>query len=85
MTNRIRVWLYGLGAAFIGGGASAVTAGISVNLIDPNDFNFAEGLWHTLTLMAVAFLVNGVLHVFGYLAKSPLPQPWDGTDRRNGE
>lgn len=75
-------WLYGLGAAVIGGGSGAVTSAISASMIDPKAFNIHGGLAHLLELMVATFLVSGLLHAFGYLQQSPLPQAWDGDDRR---
>lgn len=64
-------WLYGLGAAFIGGGASAVTSGITLNLLDPSDFNLQTGkLWVT---MAAFFVVNGTMSAMAFLRTKPLP------------
>lgn len=77
-------WLHGLLAAFIGGGSGAVTAGFSATLIDPEHFNLAHGLGHTLELMGTVFVVSGTLAAFAYLKKSPL-WDWDGTtERRKG-
>jgi len=66
-------WAHGLGAAFIGGGASAVTAGVSVSAISPQSFNFSNQLVPTLKLMAVLFVFNGLISAFAYLKQSPLP------------
>ena len=60
-------WLYGLASAFIGGGASAVTAMV----IDPATFNLAEGFNNMLSMWAV----NGGFSVALYLKQSPLPPP----------
>lgn len=74
----IGIWVRGLAAAFISGGASGVTGGITASVIDPNAFNLSTQLSHTLTLIGVTFLVSGILGVCAYLARSPL----DG-QRRN--
>ena len=66
-------WLHGLGSAFIGGGAGAVTAGFTAAVIDPKAFNTGTQLKPLLALMGVTFLVNGLLSVFFYLKQSPLP------------
>lgn len=68
-----RPWVYGLFSSLIGGGASAVSAAIGVNLIDPKDWNFTEHPGHVLELMGVCFVINGAISTFAYLAKSPLP------------
>lgn len=58
-------WLHGLGSAFIGGGASAVSASI----IDPATFNIGDGFGNMLSLWAV----NGLVGAAFYLKQSPLP------------
>ncbi|HXZ41276.1 MAG TPA: hypothetical protein VEG68_11100 [Terriglobales bacterium] len=68
----IGIWVRGLAAAFISGGASGVTGGITASVIDPNAFNLSTQLSHTLTLIGVTFLVSGILGVCAYLARSPL-------------
>lgn len=70
-----RKWLYGLGAAIIGGGATSVTAAFSAMLIAPNQFNIHGGGGHVLEMIGMTFAVSGTLHAFGYLSQSPLPPP----------
>ena len=67
-------WLYGLISGFIGGGASAVTAGVVLPGLDAKDFNFGGGIHKLLFAMGAFFLVHGILVAMAYLAKSPLPQ-----------
>lgn len=59
------VWLHGLFAAFIGGGANALAAAI----IDPAAFNIHEGLRKLLSLA----LASGMISAAMYLKQSPLP------------
>lgn len=73
MLSTTRHWIHGLGAAFIGGGASAVSAAFSAALIDPTKFNLGDGLGCTLKMMVTSFLVSGLLTMFAYLKQSPLP------------
>lgn len=73
MTLNTRNWLHGLVAALIGGGASAVTAGVTVSAIKPDSFNLSAQLVPTLELMGVLFAVNGILAAMAYLKQSPLP------------
>lgn len=68
-----QTWLHGLVAAFIGGGSSAVTAGIVAPAINPAAFNFHEKLAPLFQLAAALFVVNGGIAAFAYLSKSPLP------------
>lgn len=62
---KLKMWLHGLGAAFIGGASSAV----SVTIVDPEKFNIHNG-WKNLLEVC---LVNGVLMASAYLKQSPLP------------
>lgn len=58
-------WIHGLGSAFIGGGANAVT----VMIVDPIQFNINDGWQKLLTV----FLVSAILSACFYLKQSPLP------------
>jgi len=60
-----RIWLRGLVAAAIGGGANAVTAMI----VDPATFNIATGMTEVGQMAAVSAAVSAAL----YLKQSPLP------------
>jgi len=62
-------WLYGLGAALIGGGASAVAAGMAEGVVDPGHAD----IHHLLALMGTTFVIAGAISAFAYLSKSPLP------------
>jgi len=67
------IWLRGLVAAFVGGGSGSVTTGLTSMGIDPDHFNLGTGLRHTMELMAIVFVLNGMMSVFLYLKQSPLP------------
>lgn len=71
-------WLYGLFAALIGGGASAVTSAVTASMIAPDTFNLAGGMSKTLSLIGVTFALNGVLNMFFYLKQQPLPPILEG-------
>lgn len=73
MTNNTRIWLHGLFAALIGGGASAVSGGFANIIVDPKDFNLGGGLMHLLETMGVMFVVGGVMNLTAYLKQSPVP------------
>lgn len=77
-------WLYGLGSAAIGGGAAAVTSGLTSMGIAPDKFNMTNlpGVGHLLELVAVNFVVSGILSMFFYLRQSPLP-PDDDVNTAN--
>jgi uncharacterized membrane protein HdeD (DUF308 family) len=66
-------WLRGLVAAFISGGASAVTGGFTVSALDPRDYNLQEGMPRLLLLMGAMFLVNGILSMMLFLRQKPVP------------
>jgi hypothetical protein len=66
-------WLYSLIQAFIGGGASSVTAAVTAGIIDPQKFNLTTGLKDTLYFMVVVFVLNGLINLFYFLKQSPLP------------
>lgn len=60
-----RTWLKGLLSAIIGGAANSIT----VMVIDPNQFNFADGLSKLATVAGVSAIVSAAM----YLKESPLP------------
>lgn len=64
-------WLYGLFAAFIGGGAGAVSGGVAVNLVDPKDFNIHTTAFYHVVL--TAFVCQGLMSAMLYLHQKPLP------------
>lgn len=65
------VWLSSIVSAFIGGGASAISAGFVVSLRDPKDYAF--GSWSSFQLMLSVFGVSGFISVCMYLKQSPWP------------
>lgn len=73
------LWLYGLGAGFIGGGAAAVASGGAAQMVTGN-------LRQSAIIAAVTFLVAGGGHAMAYLAQHPLPPlpPGIETERRSG-
>jgi hypothetical protein len=75
MTERTRKWVKGIIAAFVGGGASAITSGITGMGFAPDKFNLSDlkGTGSLLGLMAANFLVSGILSVTFYLRQSPVP------------
>jgi len=70
-------WFYGFMAALIGGGAAAVTAGVSASMLAPGQFNLETGhaAWSMLKLMGLCFAMNGIISSMAYLKQSPLPAP----------
>lgn len=67
-------WLMGILRSLIQGGAAAVVAGFSVNVIAPNTFNFADGLGRTLELMVTMFIIQGVIHMMMFLQVHGAPE-----------
>jgi len=67
MSKSMRLWLHGLGAAFIGGAATS----LATILVDSEKFNIDTlvGLQH----LAVVAVVAGIVSAAGYLKQSPLP------------
>lgn len=82
MANNGKRWLVGVAGAFISGGATSISAGFASTIIDPKDFNLAQGLGHTLKLVACTFVVAGMVSLSKYLALHPVPDSWDGSERR---
>lgn len=75
MNQSVHRWLYGLGAAAIGGGAAAVTSGLTSMGFAPDKFNLSSGagMLRLLGLIGANFLVSGLLNAMFYLRQSPLP------------
>jgi len=71
--NRVTIWLKGILAAGISGGAGGVLTGFAAVGIDPQHFNLQSGIGATLRIGAAAALINAVIGVAAYLQKSPLP------------
>src|SRR5213080_3976825 len=71
--KRFELWLKGILAAAISGGAGGVLTGFAAVGIDPQHFNLQAGIGATLRIAAAAALINAVIGVAAYLQKSPLP------------
>ena len=71
--NRVELWLKGLVAAAVSGGAGGVMTGLAAVGIDPGHFNLQAGMGATMRIGAAAALINAVIGVAAYLQKSPLP------------
>ncbi len=70
----VEVWLKGLLAAGIAGGANGIITGFAAIGIDPNHFNLQAGLHDTLAIGGVSAAISAILGVALYLRQSPLPQ-----------
>lgn len=64
-------WLYGLGAAFIGGGAGSVVTGLTASALAPNELGVGSGKF--FSLVGIVFLVHGSISGFAFLKQQPLP------------
>ncbi len=67
------IWIRGIFAAAVSGGANGIVTGFAAIGIDPNHFNLAAGFYHTLTIGGVSAAISAILGVALYLRQSPLP------------
>jgi hypothetical protein len=67
------IWLRGIFAAGVSGGANGVVTGFAAIGIDPNHFNLDAGFHHTLAIGGVSAAISAILGVALYLRQSPLP------------
>jgi Zn-dependent protease len=72
--KKVEMWLRGLIAATISGGAGGILTGLAAIGIDPQHFNLTAGWHQTLKIGLAAALINAIIGVAGYLQKSPLPE-----------
>ncbi len=68
-----KVWMKGMVAAAVSGGANGIVTGFAAIGIDPSHFNLEAGLHHTLAIGGVSAAISAVLGVALYLRQSPLP------------
>lgn len=69
LNRTVKIWLRGLGSAFIGGAATAITT----TVVAPETFNFGDGLKKLLQVS----IASGIINAAFYLKKSPLPDDPD--------
>jgi hypothetical protein len=67
------IWLKGIVAAGIAGGANGVITGFAAVSIDPGHFNLQSGLHSTLAIAGVSALMSSIIGMAAYLKQSPLP------------
>ncbi len=79
---KAKIWLHGMLAAVISGGANGVITGFAAIGIDPGHFNLASGFGHTLSLAGVSAVMSAIIGVAAYLKQSPLPRDsgWSDSD-----
>ena len=69
----LRIWIKGIAAAAVSGGANGIVTGFAAIGIDPNHFNLQAGLAHTLAIGGTSAAISAVLGVALYLRQSPIP------------
>ncbi len=67
------IWVKGLAAAVVSGAAGGVMTAFAAMGIDPQHFNLAGGLRHTLALAGSAAAISALIGAAGYLKQSPVP------------
>ncbi len=72
-SKALQIWLRGIIAAGVSGGAGGILTGLAAIGIDPQHFNLSAGLGSTMRIGVAAALINAVIGVAAYLQKSPLP------------
>lgn len=73
MSNASKLWLHGLGAAFIASMASAFEMAIVLPIAAPTELNFDHHLGKLVLIIVGWSLLQGVKSAFTYLKQSPLP------------
>jgi hypothetical protein len=77
LARSTKVWLHGLVAGVISGGASGVTNGSVASMIAPETFNLHAGIWKLLGLLFATFIIQGFMGAMAYLKQSPVPPEGD--------
>jgi hypothetical protein len=75
--NKVELWLKGIVAAAVSGGAGGILTGFAAVGIDPQHFNLQSGMHETMRMAAAAALINSIIGVAAYLQKSPMPPNGD--------
>ena len=68
------IWMRGVCAAGIAGGANGVMTGFAAVGIDPSHFNLQAGLHATLGIAGASAAMSAMIGVAAYLKQSPLPK-----------
>ena len=63
MMTRLELWLKGLLAAAISGGAGGILTGFAAVGIDPQHFNLQAGLGSTMRIAIAAAAINSIIGV----------------------
>jgi len=81
--TQLGYWTAGIVGSIISGGAGALSGGMGSMIVDPKDFNIHEGLHKVLQLAAITALMPAVVSLAKYLNLHPIPDGWDGQERRS--
>lgn len=71
--NSLQLWVRGIAAAAVAGGANGVITGFAAVGMDPMHFNLQSGLKDTLSIAGVSAIMSAIIGVAAYLKQSPLP------------
>lgn len=71
--RNVELWLRGILAACVSGGAGGILTGFAAVGIEPSHFNLTTGFKNTVHMALAAALINAIIGVAAYLQKSPLP------------
>lgn len=80
--TQLGYWTAGVIGSFISGAAGAVSSGLGGMIVAPDKFNLGDGFHKLLQLAAFGILIPGIVSLAKYLNLHPIPQGWDGQDRR---
>jgi len=69
------LWLRGLIAAVVSGGAQGLLTGFAAVGLDPQHFNLNSGLGQTFKLAGISALLAALIGLAAYLKQSPVPPP----------
>ncbi|HEY2823068.1 MAG TPA: hypothetical protein VGJ06_18630 [Candidatus Acidoferrum sp.] len=75
--DKVEIWLKGIIAAAVSGGAGGILTGFAAVGIDPQHFNLQSGMHETMRMGLCAALINSIIGVAAYLQKSPMPSSDD--------
>jgi hypothetical protein len=69
-----QIWIMGILAAGISGGANGVITGFTAMGIDSVHFNMQGEIHNTLMIAGVSAMMSSIIGVAAYLKQSPLPK-----------
>ena len=66
-------WLLGIMGAVVSGFGGVIGSGLGVSVIDPKDFNFANGLGHLVEVTVISGLISAAVSLGKFLQTHPTP------------